>query len=113
MTIDELEKIWTELNNLSDEFMGGVRAKYAEEAPKPEPETAFQGVVRKALAKEEGDIWLTKPWDELKTVFPKTFRHISTVFNATVDLVDSEVGQAFTCCGPCHQKIQALKEPTP
>ncbi len=84
--------------------------------PTPEPETAFQGMVRKTLIASavKADV-LTLSWAEVKMNWPSTISRVRTVFNATLKLAGKalimEAGKEAIIY--THRRaIEALKEPT-
>ncbi len=84
--------------------------------PKPEPGTAFQGMVREWLAErlelDEKDFRrdaLKYPWEDLASFWPEYVKPLRTFFNSILDLA-TDATQTEFC--DCFGRIQALKEPT-
>ncbi len=85
--------------------------------PPPEPETAFQGIVRKVVVARSGtENWLTVPWSEIERQWSFALSETRAAFNATLDLasatVFAEYGMDPDGSIACDM-IKALKEPTP
>ena len=76
------------------------------DAPKPEPETAFQGLVREYLKGH----WRTSPWEDLEKVHLNSVPNLRDFFDATLDLAIREVNPIYEST---IEHIEALKEPTP
>ena len=77
--------------------------------PKPVPQTAFQGIVRKVVVARSGtENWLTVPWSEIERQWSFALSETRTFFNATLDLATKA-----SWPGASRIAIQALKEPTP
>ncbi len=85
----------------------GLDGKVAPEPkPEPEPETAFQVAARACVCGYLGEIWATAPWEEVETL--DLIRSLRTFYNATLDLAFVTI-----VCGPCAERVDKLKEPTP
>ncbi len=81
---------------------------------KPEPETAFQGIVRKRL-KDNNYSGSDQPWDWIKGTYPTAVSRIHTTFNSTLELAKEQTCNCHFClqAGNASLRIEALKEPTP
>ncbi len=85
-------------------------------APKPEPETAFQGMVRTALAHVNGKKFpdtdfidpVKYPWERLLSRQASSIEALRTFRNATLELA-----KKASWPGASRDAIQALKEPLP
>ena len=78
--------------------------------PEPEPERAFQRLVREYIAQwTNNDKWKTGPWSELVEEWAGSIRRIRTFFNATLDAVYNELNQSDTA-DFVLDRVYALKE---
>ncbi len=108
------EEIQNELGLISarlDTLLNNVGEGITED--KPEPETAFQGIVREALKVGNcpGD---GKPWDWIVKHYPNMLAIVLSTFNATVDLAIGAISNGVRATEEeLGERIEALREPIP